>query len=459
MTIDPRAERIGLLLAVPHELLEYQRWLDEQRRAAPAERDYLFARAEPRFEPRRDDVLVVQPGLELAQRSGTLLLRAPEPRLDLQLPALARSDAERILAAIDGTRCLLEVLWHSGVDRPALAKLLRAAFGRVLFAPRAVAALEARLSCTEVVRFPASPYAVERPYWENMIAVRERFAEQRTALGDTKRFVGLLRELHVIVLMGPTLQSFYKPQSPVADHTVAPGTLYHDAARLLRTPTGVAFLDGPRVSAALLGGEAYWNRLARELGDPAALEPERALSLDGLDWGTVVCARSERDEQLAAWFCPPRPMTDQHLDVVRDALSAASTAAAAGDREQAMRSLARFHYAFVRLHPFHCANQSLAMNLVNAVLGPVLGSGIPHLVLDHLALRFTLESYQEAFRRAVDAYAIVTSAPAERLSALAMLGQRCFGLFARMTACTSVAQVDELCRAEPEAARAALLRA
>ena len=44
------------------------------------------------------------------------------------------------------------------------------------------------------------------------------------------------------------------------------------------------------------------------------------------------------------------------MNLRRDALAAASR----GEPEAAGEALARFHYRFVRLHPFRCANQSLA---------------------------------------------------------------------------------------------------
>ena len=458
MSCDPLVEQIGRVLAVPYELLDYQRWLDEQRRARTSERDYLFARGEPRFEPRRDDVVVALPGLQLAARGGVVRLSTLEPRAEIELPGVSPRDAERVLGAVDGKRCLLEVRWSSGVEPDVLARLLRAAFGRVLLAPQAVAALEARLSCTEITRFPSSPYAVERPYWENMAAQREHFLRHLGRLDDAASFVQLLRELHVLGLMGPSLQSFYKPQSPVSDRVVAPGALYRDPPRLLRTPSGVVFLDGPRVNAKLLGGVGYQRALGRELGDPGALDAERALTLGGLDFGGVVTARSERDAEAGPWFCPPRPLTDAHFELLRSELRTAWTVAANGDREQTTRSLGRFHYAFVRAHPFHCANQSLCMNLVNAVLCRSHGAGIPHLVLDHLALRFTPDAYERVFRRAVAVYAQAEADPGRRLASLALPQQRYFSLLERMAANDSEAEIDRLCASEPEAARAALLR-
>ena len=81
-------------------------------------------------------------------------------------------------------------------------------------------------------------------------------------------------------------------------------------------------------------------------------------------------------------------------------LNAATAAEAARDLPAALRALAAFHYHFVRVHPLPSGNQSLSMNFVNARLQRLLGTGIPHLLLDQLALRFELSAYQRLFARA-----------------------------------------------------------
>jgi hypothetical protein len=96
----------------------------------------------------------------------------------------------------------------------------------------------------------------------------------------------------------------------------------------------------------------------------------------------------------------------------------------------------------VRLHPFHCANQSLAMNLVNAVLARARGAGTPHLLLDHLALRMSTDAYIEVFRRAVDGYALVEPDPARRLALLLERKRRSFAVIEQLSAGTASADVD-----------------
>jgi hypothetical protein len=98
------------------------------------------------------------------------------------------------------------------------------------------------------------------------------------------------------------------------------------------------------------------------------------------------------------------------------------------------------------------------MNLVNGLLSELLGSGIPHLVLDQLALGFCTTAYTELFSRAVASWAVPGS-PLERYRALTHGKQRYFALLGRLTSVeTEQAATSEL-RASPEDARLALFGA
>jgi hypothetical protein len=448
---------IERILEVPYPLLEYDRWLREQTASRSAQRDYLFTVDKPRFEPRKDDVVAVLAGLQLRERAGAAFLGLPGSAAGIELQGVSRKAAERILASIDGSRCLAQVRWTAGVDTPTFARFLRAAFGLVVFAPAAVASLERAIPSVEVVRFPASPYAVERPYWENMAAVREQFMIEWPFVASGSDLIRLLRKLHVAAVMGPQLDSFYKPASPGSDLRVNPGALLHDAPRLLSTTEGHVFLDGPRVNASWVGGER-WHRLVRQAaGQPGDQPQELSFEDDGLAWGRIIVARAEQDDQARPWFCPPRPWQEAHSDFLFAQLKAADEAEATGARADAVAALARFHQGFVRLHPFHCANQCLAMNLVNAMLSRVAGSGIPHLLLDHLALRMSAEAYERVFDAAVRAFAVVEDDPAKRLNVLRERRSRSFSLIDRLGACTTDAQAREALRADPEAAAWALV--
>jgi hypothetical protein len=457
MSFDPFADRIDAILGVPAETLDYERWLKDQRSSAPGERDYLFAEERARFEPRKDDVVVALPGLEVREQGGAARVRCATPALDVQVPGVRRREVERILGAIDGERCLLEVRWAAGVEQEVLGRFLRATFGALVLAPGAVQRLESALSGVEVTRFPGSPYGIERPYWHNMIDVREHWLTREGAAREAASFLRLLRELHVLALMGRGLDSFYKPASPGSDRRVAPGALLLESPRLARGSSETIFFDGPRVNASLLGGEGYLRELFSSLGDESALDGERGHAEDGLPWGSIVTARSERDDQAKPWFCPPRPLQQEHIDQMRARGAEARDAASRGQSDVEVRALARFHQAFVRLHPFRCANQCLAMNLVNAALARSRGAGIPHLVLDQLALRLEPRAYEEAFRRAVAAWTLGGVGPSERLATLMERKRRWFAAVERVSAARSPEQRrDEIAR-DPQAARWALL--
>jgi hypothetical protein len=451
------AQRLEQVAGVPAELFAYQKWLEAQRRPQTSQRDYLFAELRPRFEPRKEDVVVVVPGLELVERRSEVVLQCPSSPVRVALSGIARRPAARILDAIDGRRCLLEVRWQSGVEPDVFAAFLRATFGTVVLAPLAIERLESGLSGCELTRFPGAPYAIERAYWHNMLDVRTWLLAHLEAVQDAVQFTDLLRLLHVLALMGRTLSSFYKPASPASDLMVSPGSFYHDEPRLMQGVGEQLFLDGPRVNVSLLGGAQYHRLLYGDLGDPDALAAERSLDMDGLSWGRVVQARAERDARASPWFCPPRPIRAEHLQALRTDLREALQAGS-NDDETVVRHAARFHWGFVRLHPFHCANQSLAMNLVNACLARKLGAGMPHLILDHLALRLTRPAYEEAFRRAVRCFVVGEADPSRRLVLLQRRNAEAFSLIQRLAKVTGDNDADDLVREAGDAACWALLR-
>lgn len=81
---------------------------------------------------------------------------------------------------------------------------------------------------------------------------------------------------------------------------------------------------------------------------------------------------------------------------------------------------------------------------------------MPHLLLDHLALRLSEPAYARVFRRAADAWT-ATGAPAVRLSALNERKHAFFELVHALGAAGSLAQARALASASYAAARAALL--
>ncbi|MBN2196086.1 MAG: Fic family protein [Polyangiaceae bacterium] len=456
------ADRTAAVLAFPWEVLSYQEWLAANVRAATPGSDYLFGEAKRRLAPADADVLVSAEDLAVCDgRDGTHLVSS---RLgaDLPLADVESGGARAVLAAMDGERPLAALRETAGVAPSALAKVLEVGFGLVIFAPAAVAALDAEVPGVEIVRHPGSPYEIDRAYWRNMGDVRRALADARETLADVElaetdpaRALGVFRRAHVLALMGRDLDSFYRPASPIALRGAAPGALLRSAPELVETPGGTRFVAGPRVHASFVGGEAYHRALYTVLGDPEAAQPRCHVD-DGLDWGRVVIARAEQDAQAGPWFCPPRPLSVAHFAAVFGALAAAEQAADAGDRATAVRELAAFHQRFVRLHPFRCANQCLAMSAVNQVLRRSHGAGMPHLVLDHFALRVTPAAYRKLFANAVACYVVTGRSSASRFAELAERKRRAFACINRIATAGSLGGALAIVAEDLNVARLAL---
>lgn len=414
---------------------------------------YLFDDERPRFEADDDDVLAAAPDVELSFSESGLRVRSAGAKADFEVPGVDVATAKRAVSAIDGKKTLGEIVRIAGEKaRP----LLRAGQGVVFFTPAAIEALERALSGTEIVRFPGSPYEITRSYWQNMVAVRAACSRLDAALASTETFREFLIELNVLALTGADGKTLYTPPSPITRRGLAPGSLLTRASETRETPQGTLFVAGPRVNVKLLGGETYHRLLYERAGDPDALAPAREITLGGLDWGRVVRARAESDPDFGDWFCPSRPLSDAHFEALRAALAEALAAADAGEEERAVRACARFHWRFVRLHPFQCANQSPAMNVVNFVLGRALGLGIPHLILDQLALRLTERAYEQVFDTAVQAY-LVGGGPITRYRELRARKLRAFALVQALGAAPSIERARAIAAEAGEEARLALI--
>jgi hypothetical protein len=239
-----------------------------------------------------------------------------------------------------------------------------------------------------------------------MLAVRRRL-EAVGLPGSGQELRELLLELHELLLTGEggasNRSSFYLPASRLGRKRPTPGALLTTAAR---------------VSVPLLGGAHYWQLLAESVSDEQALAPERKLSQGGVELGEVVLAREDGETETRPWFLPPRPLEEAHFEALARDLERVGVARKGGDAAAVVSALADFHYRFVRIHPLPSANQSLSMSFVNAVLHHLLGVGIPHLLLDQLALRFELGAYRQLFGRAVDAWSLPGVSASERGRAL-----------------------------------------
>jgi hypothetical protein len=97
------------------------------------------------------------------------------------------------------------------------------------------------------------------------------------------------------------------------------------------------------------------------------------------------------------------------------------------------------------------------MNLVNHVLIKILPSGIPHLVLDQLALRLELEAYVRLFSRAIERFVVSDPTRAVRYRRLREKKQLAFAAMKRLGEAKTEAAALEGLRAHPDEAHAALL--
>ncbi|HVW29869.1 MAG TPA: hypothetical protein VHC69_31110 [Polyangiaceae bacterium] len=412
MTLSPDAAR------------EYRAFLDG---AKDGSFDPYYAEEIRRFEVRDDDVLVGPGDVSVRPAACGSLLESARAGAATTVCGVGVEDARACFAALDGARTAVEARAAARVAAATWRVFLEGAFGKLVFAPLALAELERRASHAEVVRFAGSPYEIVRAYWENMGDVRARVDAARAELDDTARFTALLSELNVLCHVGASGESFYRPASQVVGKEgVSPGEFWRTPSVTEQTSAGVRFVSGPRVGATLIGGERYQALLTRSVDDEGALAEARSVVVDGEPWGRVVTARADGDEQAAPWFCPPRPFGVSHLHAVRRAVSNAFAAARRGDVDGAVREAAGAHFRLIRLHPFMSGNQSVAMGLVNGALRAAFGAGMSHLVLDHLALRLSLPAYERVFARAVAAWLVRDESPVRRALELASRRRRLF---------------------------------
>jgi hypothetical protein len=96
------------------------------------------------------------------------------------------------------------------------------------------------------------------------------------------------------------------------------------------------------------------------------------------------------------------------------------------------------------------------MNLVNLVLTRLRGAGMPHLLLDQLALRVTEPAYERLFELAVSEYA-VPGEPVERWRLQREKKHRAYALIERLKQSATAEEAAALADADPAAARAALI--
>jgi hypothetical protein len=457
--LGPGFEDPTLAANALHDALRYERWLSEQG-ATTSPASYLFFEPRLRFYPEADDVLVAVPQIELVRgRSSVSLVHAPTGTR-VVLDGLEESAAERIWNHVDGTSTVFGIQRRAQVGAAPMDRFLALTFGTAVLAPFAIERLSTQLSAAGLVRFPGSPYEIDRAYWTNQIDVRAAIVREFSKDRPVPTFVEWLARLHVLSLMGESRRSFYRPSSPiVAKAGARAGALYDVTTRTQEDAGTTLLLDGPRVSAPYVGGRRYHELLSATVNDPGALEPTRALAESGgLPWGSVVLGMARLDPEPLPWFLPPRPLRWSHFERLRDAWQACITATTLS---RVVTALGAFHWLFVRLHPFACANQSLAMNLINCVIERHDRFPIPHLILDQLALRFDQRAYERLFARAIQAWSEptnrATEGAAKRANRLHERRQSMDRLLSKLTELRALDECQELITSDREASSALLL--
>jgi hypothetical protein len=428
------------------------------KRARP---DPYYSEARARFEIREHDVLRSVGDVLVGPADCGVSVGSERARARFDICGVSPADAAAILDAVDGTRTTSEVRGAAGVSHDVCRSFWERAFGTLVLAPGAVSDLDRRVPAAEIVRYPGSPYEIVREYWENMGDVAERAASAGDELDTPSGFIRVLRELNVLALTGKEGDCFYLPASPIAAHgRVTPGELWTAASVVEPALEGLRFVSGPRVNASAIGGALYQRLLAIAFDDPEAGASARDFTdRAGLPWGRIVVARADGDERAAPWFCPPRPFDARHLESLCASFRSASAAGESGAASAAVRELARFHQSFIRLHPFRAGNQCLAMSLVNSVLRKSHGAGIPHLVLDHLALQLSADAYTRAFELAVTGWLIADKGSVDRHLELIARKARCFDFLRCLAEATTPAGAVALVAARPGDARLALIGA
>lgn len=434
---------------VPQETLDrYYRWLGAASQTREDSESYLFDRARVRFEVHDGDRLVAAPRLKLCRNNGALAISGASgfcPLQEVEQLGASPQLVEQLLGRFDGNQTLGE-LRRLAPNPRAIDALVRDTFGKVLFAPLEVARLQQAVSATEVTRFPGSPYEIERNYWQNSGDVRASLDRFLSCLDDTAAFVEGLRQRHALLLLGKCKTNWYRPASRTGGQCHAPGQL--DSLPAIHREAGetTIVVSGLRVSAPAVGGAQYHRRLYASLADPGASSPRNHQSTDGLLWGRCIWGRSLTETQSRPWFCPPRPMRSSHFDQLRKDLCAALAPCPSQSQDSRLAALAHFHQHFVQLHPFPCGNQSLAMSATNHILTQLMGQGIPHLILDQLALRLSPDAYAQVFRRAVQCYVRPELELSQKHLQLAEDRATTFSVSRRLEDCTSQREVDDLLR-------------
>lgn len=372
------------ILKLPINYLRYLNWhkQSEQKNKRVSSNLFGISYPRPRFEFTDDDIPKLTIGLQLKAIGSYTLVYSEYGETVLELDYGVLSS---MLDLINGSKVhelISRAIKHNlEIDVEIVNKLI----GIAIIAPDTIEDLELAVPGISIVRIPFSPYQIVRNYWKNMIEVRKEieidlFKKNSDVLEQIKR-------LHITTLMGSNLRTFYKPDSGVSDISIWPGHFRNNE-------TGVSY-----------GGEefsVYMHIVAYSLDITIKDSWEVNWNDCGQYWGKGFVF-----DHITYYYPPDAPFSSQ-LDQLCTLLMALPSKVDHIELPKALSNVAKFHQRFIQLHPFECANQSLAMCIVNHFLQKWIGSCIPHLQLDMVAFFLSPENYSRYFARAIKYYAVKT---------------------------------------------------
>lgn len=395
----PHAKQIFENPAREDQVRAFQEW--EQRNAARMLLRYVDFPDASAFGLRPSDVVTINRRVRfdftgneprLLDERGTSLGTLANVPVDLLRRFVAAPDGQRPLAAICSEPPFAE---HSG----RLQALVEALLGGPFLVPATIDELERQLPAIELLRFPSqSPYAMPRQYWENSLAVRQALAGFYLGVNDFGTFSKGLRGLHRLATIGANGRNYYGGAGGVP---TVPGEFRN-------MPIGNRFNERKKWIA---------DRWLRLLDAPYALvETGSIVSTHGVPLARIADHGHEchhpygrAGEDLAS-----------QLNELRVHLAAAC-AAVGMERDRLLRHCALFHHVFAHAHPFGNINNSIAMNVLNDLLGRAGIGVIPHLYFDQVAYFLQPEDYVRVFERAVDAHVMNAEVGRDRPATEALL--------------------------------------
>lgn len=360
----------------------FQQW--ERRNAARMLLRYAEYPSASAFGLRPSDVVTLNPHVRFELADHELRVVDLHGRCLAALGLGCVDLLRHFVAALDGQRTFAEIC--SQPPFAAHAEAWQAFVGNWLggpfLLPAACAALERQLPAVELLRFPTqSPYAMPREYWENSVAVRQALERFYAGLGEPTTFLAGLRGLHRLATIGADGRNYYGGAGGVA---TVPGEL--------RTGPIANRFDERR--KWIVGHWLERLGVACELVAAGTIVSTNGVLLARIADGGREChhAYERAGAQLAS-----------QLDELRTHLVEAC-AAVGTDRDRLLRHCALFHHTFAHAHPFGNINNSIAMNVVNDLLGRAGIGVLPHLFFDRAAFFMGPEDYVRLFERGVEAH-------------------------------------------------------